>query len=151
MAKMHSRKRGTSGSKKLLAPSKPTWQRYKAKEIEMLISKLAKEGKTGAQIGIILRDSYGIPSVRQLLSKRLGAFLTEKKLTAKYPDDLISLMKRAVLTKKHMDANKHDMHAKRGLQLTEAKIKRLGKYYKGTGKLPIDWKYDPSTLKLLTE
>jgi small subunit ribosomal protein S15 len=151
MAKMHSRKRGTSGSKKLLAPSKPSWQRYKAKEIEMLISKLSKEGKNGAQIGIILRDSYGIPSIRLLLSKRLGEYLDEKKLTAKFPDDLTALMKRAVMTKKHLEANTHDMHAKRGLQLTEAKIKRLGKYYKGTGKLPIDWKYDPRTLKLLTE
>ncbi len=151
MAKMHSRKRGTSGSKKLLAPSKPTWQRYKAKELEMLVAKLAKEGKTGAQIGLILRDSYGIPSIKLVLGKRLHELLTEKKIIGKFPDDLTALMKRAVMTKKHLELNKKDNHALRGLQLTEAKIKRLGKYYKGTGRLPVDWKYDPAQLKLLTE
>jgi len=151
MAKMHSRKRGNSGSKRPMSPSKPTWQRYKPKEIELLVAKLSKEGKTSSQIGIILRDSYGVPNFRLIIGKRMNEFLGEKQLLSKLPEDITCLMKRAVLTKKHLEINKHDMHAKRGLQLTEAKIKRLGKYYKGTGKLPIDWKYDPSTLKLLTE
>ena len=52
MARMHSRKKGQSGSKKPLKKEKPTWIRYKPAEIELLIVKLAKEGKTSSEIGI---------------------------------------------------------------------------------------------------
>ena len=151
MAKMHSRKRGRSRSKKPLSPQKPTWSRLKQKEIELLIVKLAKEGKSASEIGLILRDSYGIPSAKLMIGKRITEFLKEKNHGPKLPEDLISLMKRAVLIKKHLDANKQDIPALRGLQITEAKIKRLSKYYKANGALPVEWKYDPSALKLLTE
>jgi len=40
---------------------------------------------------------------------------------------------------------------KRSLQLTEAKISRLSKYYKKTGKLSKGWKYNPEKAKLLVE
>ena len=151
MAKMHSRGRGNSGSKKLLNPIKPTWVRYKPKEIEMLVGKLAKEGKTSSEIGIILRDSYGVPSIKLITGKRLQEVLEEKKLNPKLPDDLMSLMKRSVLIRKHLENFRQDMTAVRGLQLTESKIKRLVKYYKKTDKLAPDWKYDPSAVKLYTE
>ena len=48
-----------------------------------------------------------------------------------------------------MEKNKKDYVAKRGLQLTESKIKRLTKYYKRVGKLPENWKYDREKVKLL--
>lgn len=151
MAKMHSRGRGNSGSKKPLKASKPTWVRYKPKEIELLVSKLAKEGKTSSEIGIILRDSYGIPSVKMLAGKRITELLEEKKLLPELPEDVIALMKRSVIVKKHLEANKQDMPALRGLQLTDSKIKRLVKYYKRVGKIQPEWKYDPSAVKRYTE
>ena len=43
MARMHSRKKGKHGSKKPAKKSTPSWTRYKPKEIEMLIAKLAKD------------------------------------------------------------------------------------------------------------
>jgi len=151
MAKMHSRARGNAGSKKPLKASTPTWMRYKPKEIELLVGKLAKEGKSSSEIGIILRDSYGVPSVKLLTGKRLQEVLAEKKLVPKLPEDLLSLMKSSVKIRKHMEANKHDMTALRGLQLAESKIKRLSKYYKEVGKLTPEWKYDPSAVKIYTE
>ena len=151
MAKMHSRGRGNSGSKKILKPTKPTWVRYKPKEIELLVGKLAKEGKTSSEIGIILRDSYGIPSIKLITGKRLQEVLEEKKLGPKLPEDLLALMKRSVLIRKHLENFRQDMTAVRGLQLTESKIKRLVKYYKRIDKLVPDWKYDPSAVKLYTE
>ncbi len=151
MAKMHSRARGNSGSKKPLKAGSPTWSRYKTKEIELLVGKLAKEGKSSSVIGSILRDSYGIPSVKLLTGKRLQEILADKKLTPKLPEDLMSLMKRSVLIRKHMEINKQDMTAVRGLQFTESKIKRLSKYYKETGKIPAEWKYVPSAVKIYTE
>jgi len=151
MAKMHSRGRGTSGAKKPLKPTKPTWIRYESKEVERLINKFAKEGKTSSEIGLILRDSYGIPSVKLLTSKSITEHLAEKKLLPELPEDVIALMKRSVIIRKHLESNKHDMSALRGMQFTESKIKRLIKYYKRVGKVAPDWKYDPTAVKRYTE
>ena len=141
MAKMHSRKKGKSGSKKPLEPKTPTWIRYKSKEIELLVLKLTKEGKTTAEIGMILRDSYGVPSVKQLVGKSISQILKGKNKLTDVPEDLNSLIKRAALIKKHLEKNKKDMTALRGSQLTESKIKRLEKYYKNNKRLPLEWKY----------
>ncbi len=151
MAKMHSRGRGNSGSNKPLKAAMPTWIRYKAKEIELLVGKLAKEGKSASEIGLILRDSYGIPNIKLLTGKRLQQLLAEKKQLPELPEDLNALIRRAVLVRKHIEKFKQDMTAVRGLQLTESKIKRLAKYYKETGKIAPDWKYDPSAVKIYTE
>ncbi len=151
MARMHSRKKGQSGSKKPLKKEKPTWIRYKPMEIELLIVKLAKEGKTSSEIGIILRDIYGVPDVKLIIGKHISKILDEKKLLKELPEDLIALMKRAIFIKKHLERNHHDMTAKRGLQLTDSKIKRLIKYYKKSGKIHVEWKFDPAKLKMYTE
>ena len=151
MARMHSRKRGKSRSHAPLTPRVPTWVRYKPQEIELLIGKLAKEGKSASETGIVLRDSYGIPSVKLLTGKRIQQVLGEKKQLPELPEDLMALMRKSVLIRKHMETNRHDMGAKRGLQLTESKIKRLAKHFKVTKKLPTDWKYDPANVKLYIE
>jgi len=54
MARMYSRKRGKSGSKKPLKKAAP-WVKYKPKEIEEIVVKLDKEGNSSAKIGILLR------------------------------------------------------------------------------------------------
>ena len=51
--------------------------------------------------------------------------------------------------RKHLEKNKKDYSSKRGLELTESKIRRLVKYYKKRKVLPEDWKYDPEKAKLL--
>jgi small subunit ribosomal protein S15 len=151
MARMHSRAKGKSGSKKSIKRSVPSWIRYKPKEIELLILKLSKEGKAPSQIGLILRDSYGIPDVQLLCGKNITAILQEKNLLATIPEDLMSLIKKSAVIKKHMEENRHDQTAKRGLLLTESKIKRLIKYYKRTERLAKDWKYDAEHINLIVE
>ncbi|OYT32386.1 30S ribosomal protein S15 [Candidatus Woesearchaeota archaeon ex4484_78] len=151
MARMHSRKKGKAKSHKPLQKTKPTWIRYTAKEIELLIGKLAKEGKNASEIGLILRDSYGIPDVKLLTNKKITKILKEKNLAPELPEDLKALIKKAILVRKHLELNKHDKTAKRGVQLTESKIKRLVKYYKESGKLPEEWKYDPASVKIYAE
>ncbi|MBI2101779.1 30S ribosomal protein S15 [Candidatus Woesearchaeota archaeon] len=143
MARMHSRKRGKHGSKKPAKKTAPSWIRYKAKEVELLIAKLAKEGKTASQIGILFRDVYGIPSISALCGKSVGEILGEKKALPEVPEDLTSLFKRYAAIKKHLDSNKNDETAKRGLLLTESKIGRIVKYYKRTGRVSEAWKFDP--------
>ena len=151
MARTYSRRKGKSGSTKVDREKQPTWVRYKSKEIKMIIVKLAKAGNTSAQIGMILRDSYGIPDVRQILNKKITAVLKDNKIKKEIPEDLMDLIKRSIQIKDHMKKNHKDMTAKRGLQLTESKIMRFIKYYKLNGKLARDWKYDPERIKLLID
>ena len=108
----------------------------------MLIIKLAKEGETPSKIGLHLRDVYGIPDVSLITKKSITQMLKEAKLLPDLPEDLAALIRRSVALKKHLEKNKHDKTAMRGLQLTESKIRRLTDYYKKTKKLPADWKYE---------
>src|SRR3989338_127030 len=142
MARMYSGKSGKSGSKKPLKKTAPAWVRLSAKEAEMLISKLAKEGASASFIGLTLRDKYGVPDVQALCGKSIAGILKDKSALPQIPEDVTALMKRAAAIHKHMLLNKHDMTAKRGLTLTESKIKRLVKYYKKNGRISQDWKYD---------
>jgi len=141
MARMYSRAKGKSASHKPLVKTKPEWMPIKEREIELLIAKLAKEGHSPSQIGLHLRDSYGVPDVETVLGKTITKVLSDKKLLKELPEDVISLMRKAITLHKHQQQNKNDMTAKRGLQLTEAKIGRLTKYYKTTGRIKKDWKY----------
>ena len=151
MARMHSRKKGKSGSTRPVEKKQPSWIRYSDKEVEMIITKLAKEGNSTSKIGLILRDSYGIPDAKQVIGKKITQLLGEKSLTGETPEDMTFLIRRAIKLRKHLEKNHHDMGAKRGLQLTESKIKRLAKYYKRSGKLSEDWKYQPEKVSLYAE
>ncbi len=151
MARMYSRKHGKSGSKRPLREKTPKWVRYNKKEVEKLVVKLAKEEKRSAEIGLILRDQYGIPCVREIIGKKINQVLEENGFKHAYPEDMMSLMRKALKIKEHLSRHKHDPFAIRGLELTESKIRRLGNYYKRAGDLPEKWKYDPEKLKLIVK
>ena len=151
MARMYSRKRGKHGSKKPAKKSVPSWVRYKPKEVELLIAKLSKDGKTTSHIGMLLRDAYGIPSVRALCNKSINDILKEKKLLQEVPEDMISLFKKFASIKKHLENNKHDQTAARGLTITESKINKLAKYYKKIERMPETWKFDPDRMGFYQE
>ena len=140
MARMHARRKGKSGSKHPIERIHPEWS-IKAEEIEELIVKLAEEGKEPAMIGLILRDSYGVPDVKAALGKKLTKVLEEHNLLPPVPEDLNNLLNRRNNIKKHLEENPRDLHNKRRLHLIEAKIRRLVKYYKRNGRLPEDWSY----------
>ncbi|MFH1589660.1 MAG: 30S ribosomal protein S15 [archaeon] len=142
MARMHSRKRGVSGSTKPANLEASSWVKYKSKEVELLVVKYAKEGLTPSGIGLRLRDTYGIPDVKLITKKSVTEILKDKKLTKDIPEDLMALIRKSILVRKHLEENKHDFPAKRGMQLTDSKIHRLTKYYKRTGRLPASWKFD---------
>lgn len=149
MARMHSRDKGKSGSVKPTISKKREWVSYSNEEIEALVVKLSKKEKTLSQIGIILRDQYGIPSTKEITGKSLKNILKEKKLLPELPEELTSLIKKEIAILKHFEKNKQDRTAKRGLQLTNSKIRRLVKYYKKAGILSKDWKYDVNKAKLI--
>ena len=149
MARMHSRKHGKHGSKKPIKKIKVDWLIYDKDEVEKLILKLAKEGKSSAEIGLLLRDQYGIPDVRYFKMRVLKVM--EKEHKKEVPEDMYNLIRKAVNVHKHMDSNRKDSKGKHGLELLESKIRRLGKYYARTGKLPRKWKYSIDEAKLLVK
>ncbi|MBT4824479.1 30S ribosomal protein S15 [Candidatus Woesearchaeota archaeon] len=151
MARMHSRAKGKSGSTRPIKTTIPSWVRYKPKEVELLVAKLRKEKHEPSQIGIVLRDIYGIPSVKLITKKSINNILKEKELLTEIPEDLMNLMKKNIELRRHMEENKKDMVGKRGIQLTESKIKRLIKYYKKSKRLSEDWSYDPEKVRLLID
>lgn len=151
MARMHSRKRGKSGSRRPPIKTVPDWVEYSAPEVEKLIIKMGKEGVHPARIGLILRDQYGVPSVRNLTGKSVTQILREGGVKVDYPADLLDLIKRAVRMRKHLESHGKDVHNRVKLSHVESKIRRLVRYYTRTGALPKDWKYDPETAALLVK
>ena len=147
---MHSSSKGKSGSTKPMKKI-PSWAPYKDTEVEKLILKYAKAGKSSSEIGLTLRDAYGIHNIKALTGKSIGTFLAENKVTKKLPEDLLNLIKRMINIRRHLEKNKQDQTAKRGLLLTNSKLKRLVKYYKRSKKLPEDWKLDQEKLKMYLE
>ncbi len=150
MARMHSGAKGKSGSKKPIKKI-PAWTPYQGKEVEKLIVKYAKSGKTTSETGLLLRDSYGINSVKALTGKSVSAILQENKITHKLPEDMMALIQKMIGIKAHLEKNKHDQTAKRGLLLTTSKLRRLVKYYQRSGRLAADWTLDPEKLKMYLE
>jgi len=152
MARLYSRKRGKAArSRKVYRESAPEWQGLKAKEAEEQVVKLGKEGLNSALIGNVLRDQYAVPDIKVATGKTIESILAENELSLKFPLDFTSLVRKAINLRSHLDNFPKDMDGKRGLQLTESKIRRLIKYYKRTGDIPVDWKYKPATAGLLVE
>ncbi len=147
---MHSRDKGKSRSSK---PPKsiPSWAPHKGKEVEKLVVKYAKADHSSSEIGMILRDNYGIQSVKALTEKTISQIMEENGITKTLPEDLLNLIRKMIHVKTHFEKNRQDKTAKRGLLLTSSKIRRLVKYYKASKKLPADWKLDMNRLKIYLE
>ena len=151
MARMHARRRGKSGSKKPYLTEVPEWVPIPQKDVEELVVKLSREGMSTAMIGITLRDQYGVPSVKLVTGRNITAILRDNGVRFRLPEDLQNLMKRAIALDDHLTNNPKDIHNRRGLQLVEAKIRRLVRYYKRTGLLPQNWNYSLKNARLLIE
>ncbi len=140
-----------SKKKKKNAKEKPVWVEYKPQEIIEMIVDLANQGHSASEIGAILRDQHGVLDVRQATKKTILEVLTGAGIKQDVPEDLLSLVKRAVALDEHLKKNKKDASAKRGYELTVSKIRRLVKYYTRTSRLPKSWRYDIETAKLLVK
>lgn len=148
MAKMYSRKKGKAGSKKPMV-KEARWVKYKPSEIEEIIVKLAKKGMQSNQIGLVLRDEYGIPLSKMFTKSGVLKIMKDHGIKSEYPEDMLNLLKKSANLRSHLEKNKKDYTSKRGLELTESKIRRLAKYYKRMKILPAEWKYSPERAKLL--
>ena len=88
--------------------ARPEWVMYSDVEIEDLIVKLHKEGNSSSEIGIILRDQYGVPSVKEVTGFKITEILKRNNEFGDYPEDLMNLIRRAVNIREHMAENPKD-------------------------------------------
>lgn len=134
---------GKSHQTRPVSKRPPSWCKYQPEEVESLVLKLAKEGNTTSRIGTILRDQYAVPLVKPITGKSVTKILREGQLAPTTPEDLASLMRKAESLSIHYGKNRTDLNNKRSLQIIEAKIHKLSRYYKRIGALPKNWKYEP--------
>lgn len=127
----------------------PEWVPLTATEIEDLIVQFTENGMVSARIGLVLRDQYGVPNVRLATGKTVTEIMKEKGVMPNLPEDLSNLMRRAITLNVHIKNNRGDVSNKRGLDLIEARIRRLERYYKRNGVLPQTWKYSLANAEIM--
>ncbi len=148
MARLHSPSRGRSHSTRPTSRRAPTWVTHSPEEIETLIVKLAKSGLRPSEIGIRLRDEYSIPLVKQVIGKSITQVLEENNMLPELPEDLERLLDKCRRLQEHLKRHRGDRKNVRSLELVEAQIHRLAKYYKRIGLLPSTWKYSAVVAQL---
>lgn len=149
MARLHSRKKGKSGKTRPARLEKPAWVERSTEEVEGLVAKLARKGLSKSKIGVVLRDSYGVPLVKVVTGKKMSQIVKESGIESPLPEDITNLVKKALNIRKHLETNHKDLEGKKGLHRVESTIYRLVKYYKRTKVLPADFKYDPEKIRTL--
>ena len=141
MARIHVHTHGKSHSTRPTSKTAPSWVNQSKEQISSLVVKLSKDGLSPSEIGLKLRDEHGIPLVKPIAGKSLTELLAANNIRPEMPEDLDKLVKKAVGLQKHLKTHNSDHRNVRSLELVEAKIHRLSKYYKSIGKLPKSWKY----------
>lgn len=105
--------------------SKPAWVKMKEPELKKLILELS-EKYAPSQIGIILRDQYGIPTTK-VFGKKLKAYM--KELGIERNEDLENAEKKVTKMKEHMKNNITDRKAKHKLQRAQSRLNITRKYF----------------------
>jgi len=106
---------------------KPVWLKYTEDEVKEIILKIAEKNPelTSEKIGLILRDSYGIPKV-SIYNLKIGKILKE---VGKYQSaDLKNLTNKASKLQNHLVKNHGDKRTGRSFIITQAKLKKVKDY-----------------------
>ncbi|WP_331236506.1 30S ribosomal protein S15 [Natronorarus salvus] len=152
MARMHTRRRGASGSDRPASDEPPEWSDVEADDVEARVVELAESGHPPAVIGLKLRDEgvrgTPVPNVKLATGKKLTEILAENDAEPDVPEDLRNLLERAIRLREHMEENPQDHQNKRALQNTESKVRRLVSYYRGE-EIPEEFRYSYDAAKRL--
>ena len=95
-----------------MAEKKPEWVKMKPTEVEALVIELAKKGETPEKIGLILRDTHGVPRVK-LVGKRIMTIIRDAKI--KTETQKSRMEGKIKVLEAHIAKNKHDQSARRSL------------------------------------
>lgn len=151
MSRIHSGRKGRSGSDRPFPALPPTWPIPEPAEILDQAVQLAKGGLSAAQVGTALRDTHGVPSVRLALGQRLTPLLASRGVKPELPEDLAALLRRVVTLQRHLAEHPRDHSNRRGLALIESRIRRLARYYRDRKQLPETWRYSATEAVLQVE
>merc|ERR1712224_249094 len=102
-------------------------------------------GLTPSQIGVALRDRLCIPKVKSITGSKILRILKLAGMAPEIPEDLYSLVKKAVTMRNHLEGNIKDKDSKYHLIIVESRIHRLVRYYRNSKKLPATWSYNSTT------
>lgn len=149
MGRMHTPGKGIARSSLPYRRTPPSWCKIEPPKVKEEIFKYAKKGFTPSQIGVILRDSMGIPQVLHVTGSKILRILRMAGLAPELPEDLYHLIKKAVNIRRHLEKNRKDKDSKFRLILVESRIHRLARYYKSKKVLIPTWKYQSSTASAL--
>ena len=149
MGRMHSNGKGIARSSLPYRRSPPSWCKNEPEQVKEDILKYAKKGMTPSQIGVLLRDSQGIPQVQSVTGSKILRILRVAGLAPRLPEDLYHLIKKAVNMRRHLERNRKDIDSKFRLILVESRIHRLSRYYKSKRVLQPNLKYESSTASTL--
>ena len=103
---------------KKTAVKKPVWLKMDEESLKKIIAELAEKYEA-PQIGLILRDQYGIPTTR-LYGKKLNKYL--KEIGKDSNTDLKNLDKKFENMKKHISENPTDKKAKHKFQKAQSRL-----------------------------
>lgn len=71
MGRMYSKGKGISASALPYSRAPPSWLKTTPEEVADQIFKLARRGLSPSQIGVVLRDSQGIPQVKTVTGNKI--------------------------------------------------------------------------------
>merc|ERR1712188_328449 len=130
MGRMHSKGKGIARRSLPYKRTPPSWVKQSAADTVKEICSMAKKGYSPSSIGVVLRDSHGIPQVKMIAGNKIVRILRAQGLAPTLPEDLHCLIKKAVAVRKHLEKNRKDKDSKFRLILIESRIHRLARYYK---------------------
>ena len=110
---------------------KPAWLKISEKELKKIILELAKNNPP-SKIGMILRDQYGIPTVK-VYNQKLSKILEEHNIT--YYEELVNAEKKVQNLKEHLKKHITDRKAKHKLQKAQTRVNVLKRYLIKKGKI----------------
>jgi ribosomal protein S15P/S13E len=105
--------------------TKPAWVKMKEPELKKIILELS-EKHAPSQIGMILRDQYGIPTTR-IFGKKLKAYM--KELGIERNEDLENAETKVNKLKEHLKGNVTDRNSKHKLQHAQSRLNIIRKYF----------------------
>ena len=142
MGRMYSAGKGIARRCLPYRKAPPSWVQISSGDLCDQIVKLAKKGASPSQIGVTLRDSYGIPQVKGVTGSKILRILKTRGLAPQVPEDLYHLIKKAIAVRKHLEKMRKDKDAKFRLICIESRIHRLARYYRNVKSLPATWRYN---------
>lgn len=105
--------------------AKPVWLKMEEAELKKVILELS-EKYAPSQIGIVLRDQYGVPTTK-VFGKKLKEYL--KELGIERNEDLENAEKKVTAIKEHLKNNVTDRIAKHKLQHAQSRLNITRKYF----------------------